>query len=103
MRLPGVSSRMSCRRVKDSVSPSLSAANVTRIRSRAGAWISGSRVSVVMPARSCPTQPGGQDGGVAEERVAAAQAGVSPRYDRSGVRAACGYGDDRDRDAELGP
>src|SRR5215472_10194335 len=45
IRLPGVSPIMSCRRVKDTVSPSGRAARVATIRSRVGTWISGSSAS----------------------------------------------------------
>ena len=86
MRLPGVGPIMSCRRVKESASPTFSAANVTTIRSRAGMWISGSSASTVMCAPSCATQPN-HLGGVAlrhkvtySELLCAALRGTLPAH-----------------------
>jgi len=65
---------MSCRRVKQSVPPSRSAASVTTIRSRAGTWIRGSSASAPMAMMASPTPRFGQS-----SRAAAMAAPNAPR------------------------
>src|SRR2546421_2838994 len=95
IRLPGVSPIMSCSRVKESVSPSFSAASVATIRNRVGTWISGASASSVMAYPSGALLPG-DGGGGSEEHEAQADAGDGPRPSRSREQA---YGaDDGDRE-----
>src|SRR5580700_1655517 len=95
IRLPGVSPIRSCSRVKDSVSPSGSAARVATIFSRVGTWIRGSSASSAMTGRHPPLPE--DDRGAAQEHGAQAHGGDGPRPGRPGELA--DHPDDGDREA----
>src|ERR1700722_16133557 len=86
IRLPGVSPIRSCSRVKESVSPSGSAARVATIFSRGGTWISGSSSPSFMSRGGVVLAPG-DSGGLGQQDGAQAQAGYGAGSGGAGERA----------------
>src|SRR5215472_655059 len=105
IRLPGVSPIMSCRRVKDTVSPSGSAARVATIRSRVGTWISGSSASGASVGMGVPsgTLPPGGGTGLNQERGGQGDTGDQPCPGRPEEGGDAGDDSDGERATEYRP